>query len=237
MWGVVRGIVGDRRTLAERYTQELSEITAQIHTLERALASRETGAQRVRFVLTYYGTTANVLAIAAAKAWFKLRVWILVAIFIVGCVLIFLARNAVGHWTQWRTNCAQRQLAKLKARHQHQLDKLKEETNYHAASALIQRFSSGEDGSDDAAILMDEELQAKARELRDLQQQLSKLQQEDSPDRAAWFDKVIELVAGSDDLPQRIVCSKCGAHTGAYKLTRTQAVPYVCPECGFRMES
>lgn len=189
--------------------------------------------------LTYYGT-ALIMCTFAYVYWKYNESWVYM---IVGVLLTILVVGTCK-WSAYKIdNFVRRkqstQLAKLRASHQEKLEKLKEETNYHATSSIIQRFSGGEDQTEDALTLMDEELKGKYEELNELKEELAELKQEDTlkneKERDKWFDKVINAVAGGDDFNKMIVpiiCSNCKGQTGAYRMLN-RPLQYVCPLCGW----
>lgn len=193
--------------------------------------------------LTYYGSglTASVFAYAY---WKFEGSWVLLFACVIGCVaFLIVVKYGAYRVDQWMRDRQSVKLGKLRALHQKKLEKLKEETNYHATNSIIQRFSQGEDQSEDAMLLMDEELQDKYKELHNLKEELAHFRQDDrlkdKHERDKWFDKVISAVAGGDTvngmfLP--VVCPKCKGQTGLYHLGN-RAFRYVCPLCGWVIDS
>ncbi|CCC67187.1 hypothetical protein NCAS_0A06290 [Naumovozyma castellii] len=231
------------KNLVQKYTQDLSEITSQIHELERTLQSRQQLLNSFQSYLTYYGSSIIVCLVAyfywsqtlmqvRSITWFILSLGLLVG--------IKLMSYKVDTWLRGRQ---QRRLSKLRAVHQQKLDKLKQDTNFHETNSIIQRFSSGANQSEDAMTLMDEELKLKYDELNNLKNELHQLQLENGKDAQnekskkkndIWFDKVIGVLAGGNDLsniPKPVICSNCKRHAGSYRLIN-KPLQYVCPFCG-----
>ncbi|QLQ79971.1 hypothetical protein HG537_0C06200 [Torulaspora globosa] len=234
---------GNRRTLVQRYTDELSQITGEIHELDRRLKSSQQAMDNLQSMLTYNGSGV-VVAVFAYLYWVWDGQWFRIAVGVAGCIAIMAVVKYTAYRSgQWNRNRQSRKLAKLRALHQEKLEKLKEETNYHATSSIIQRFSQGEEQSEDAMILMDEELRDKYRELNDLKEELAQFKQEDKlkdkKERDKWFDKVINALAGGDTVNKMflpITCPKCQAQTGVYRLGNL-AFRYVCPVCGYAVDT
>lgn len=244
MFSAIRGWgSGSKRTLVQRYTDELSQITTQIHELDNKLKRRQITMDHLQSHLTYYGSgiTASVFAYLY---WKYDGNWLLLAMGLLGCiVLLAIVKYSAHRVDQWLRGRQSAKLGKLRAVHQKKLEKLKEETNYHATNSIIQRFSQGEDQSEDAMILMDEELKDKYKELHTLKEELAQFRQDDrlkdEHERNKWFDKVINAVAGGDTvngmfLP--VICSNCKRQTGLYHLGN-RAFKYVCPVCGWKVDN
>lgn len=244
MFSAIRGWgSGSKRTLVQRYTDELSQITAQIHELDRKLKKRQVTMDNLQSHLTYYGSgiTASVFAYLYWKCEGS---WLMPSMGVIGCiVLLTVIKYGAYRVDQWVRDRQSIKLGKLRALHQKKLERLKEETNYHATNSIIQRFSQGEDQSEDAMVLMDEELKNKYKELHNLKDELAHFRQDDrlkdKHERDKWFDKVINAVAGGDTvngmfLP--VVCPKCKGQTGLYHLGN-RSFKYVCPFCGWTIDN
>lgn len=227
---------GKQKTTVERYTEELTNITSQIHQLDKKLKSSEESNDKLQSQLNYYGLATAVLAFSY-KYWIcEYRFPSAMGLAIVPLVVTGLIKVIASWINQWLKERQIRKLDSLRALHQEKLNKLKEETNFHATSSVIQRFSQGEDQTDDAVLLMDEEIGKKYRELQELQQELNQFRKtgnaDDKKERDKWFDKVLNVLAGGD-IPRPIICSQCHKHCGAYHLADASMV-YVCPLCGWR---
>ena len=237
----------DRRTVVQRYTQDLSEITGEIHSLEKKLMRSQATANHIQSQLTMYGLSLTVLVAAYVYATGILprltRVNAVACAFL-GCVVLLIvvkwtASQLSGRYERYQ----QRKLSKLKAVHQKKLNELKKETNFHETNSIIQRFSSGDDQTDDAMILIDDELKDKYTELQTLKTELELVKQKndktglDKAEKDVWFDKVIGVLAGGNDLgnlPTPVVCPNCKKHAGAYRIAGKPML-YVCPYCQFRL--
>lgn len=233
---------GSRKTLVQRYTDDLSQITTEIHELDRKLKTSQQAMDHLQSVLTYYGGGLTISVFSYAY-WRWDGNWVSIALAVaMSITLLVLIKYAAYKAGQWNRGRQSRNLAKLRASHQEKLEKLKEETNFHATNSIIQRFSQGEDQSEDAMLLMDEELRNKYKELNDLKDELAQFKQEDTlkdkKERDKWFDKVINALAGGDSVNKMflpVVCPKCKAQTGVYHLGNL-AFKYVCPLCGHTVE-
>lgn len=240
MFSTIRGWTsGSKKTLVQRYTDDLSQITTQIHELDGKLNRSQKTMDKLQSYLTYYGV-AYLICVLAYLYWTTKGKWVLLAVGMIVCVLLLgLIKYSAYRTYLWFRSRQSRKLGKLRALHQKKLEKLKEETNYHATNSIIQRFSQGEDHSEDALLLMDEELKNKYKELSNLKEELAQFRQDDrlkdKKERDKWFDKVINAVAGGDSVSGMflpIVCPKCKGQTGLYHLGN-RAFKYVCPLCGW----
>lgn len=244
MFSTIRGWgSGSKKTLVQRYTDDLSQITTEIHELDRKLRTSQQVMDYLQSELTYYGSglTISVFAYSYWRwdgNWFGLAASVAASL-----VLLVLIKYTAYKAGQWNRNRQSRKLAKLRASHQEKLERLKEETNYHATSSIIQRFSQGEDQSEDAMILMDEELRNKYKELSQLKEELAHFKQDDrlqdKKERDKWFDKVINALAGGDTVNKMflpIICPECKVQTGVYHLGNL-AFKYVCPQCGCSIDT
>lgn len=227
---------GKQKTLVERYTEELTSITSQIHRLDQKLKSSQQASDKLQWQLGLYGAISAV-AISAYVHWYYASVW-LYPLASAGATIFFviLAKGVAARIDQWTRERQARQLDSLRALHQQKLNKLKEETNFHATNSVIQRFSQGEDQSDDAMLLMDEEINKKYHELKDLQEELNQFRKpggsKDKQERDKWFDKVLNVLAGGD-IPRPIICKKCQRQSGAYRVGN-EPLAYICPLCGWQ---
>ncbi|QLG73067.1 hypothetical protein HG535_0E01510 [Zygotorulaspora mrakii] len=230
---------GSKKTLVQRYTDELSEITSQIHDLDRKLEKSQLYIDRLQSHLTYYGAAITICTFAYLY-WKYEDNWIYVIVGIVTTILLI----GICKWGTYRVHDfirrnQSKKLARLRARHQEKLEKLKEETNYHATNSIIHRFSGGDDQSEDTLKLMDEELKGKYEELNDLKKELAQLRNDDTlktqTERDKWFDKVINAIGGGNDFSKMmvpIVCGNCRAQTGSYRMLN-RPLNYACPICGW----
>ena len=251
---------GSKKSLAQKYTEDLSEITLQINALDKALKSNESSLRNLQSNLTYYGISLSILVVAIC-AVFRVPSTKSIPLCIlasgVPCIVLLILVKLLTNTLYSRYNQRQyKKLGKLRAAHQKKLDKLKEETHYNETNSIIQRFSSGDDQSQDALLLLDEELSEKYKELNNLKLELEELKKQslrgsrasngnnnsegddgDGEDgaREAWFDKVIGLLAGGNEithLPRLIVCPRCRRHAGCYRMIG-QPINYSCPFCSF----
>ncbi|CAB4254418.1 similar to Saccharomyces cerevisiae YHR192W Putative protein of unknown function [Maudiozyma barnettii] len=248
MFGKLGGIFSwDKRTVVQRYTQDLSQITGEIHALEKSLQRGQDTINRIQSRLTTYGLMGSGAVMAYVYMERMFPYWSnfvsLIATFI-ACVAVlmslkWLASLIYGKYQTYQ----QRKLNKLKAIHQKKLNELKKETNFHETNSIIQRFSSGEDQSDDAMILIDDELKEKYSELQNLKNELEALKHNENQtglnkeEKDVWFDKVIGVLAGGNDLdklPKPIVCPNCQKHSGAYRILGKPLL-FICPYCQYKI--
>nr|CAO98814.1 hypothetical protein [Nakaseomyces delphensis] len=229
-----------KKSLVQRYTADLSQITQQIHELDQSIKNRQASVGKLQGQITYMGITFIMVLVAYVHLEYHNT------IISSGCAICSLVILILFKWLVYRLYAKYHQyklkrLAYLRGVHQKKLDKLKEETNFNATHSIIQRFSSGETQSEDAMILMDEEMSKKYNELNELQKQLTELRQNESKlkdpkERDVWFDKVLGVLSGGDEMaPRPIICPQCNEHTGAYRLAN-RPLRYVCPNCSFKIE-
>ncbi|AQZ15669.1 LNP1 (YHR192W) [Zygosaccharomyces parabailii] len=225
-----------KKTLVERYTEELTSITSQIHRLDQKLKSSQQASDKLQWQLGFYGAIIA-LSVSVYVHFYYASVW-LYPLASAGATFVFvvLTKGVASRVDQWTRERQARQLDSLRALHQQTLNKLKEETNFHATNSVIQRFSQGEEQSDDAMLLMDEEIGKKYQELKDLQEELNQFRRagnsKDKQERDKWFDKVLNVLSGGD-IPRPIICQKCKKQSGAYRVG-TGPLIYICPLCGWR---
>ncbi|KAJ9573165.1 putative integral membrane zinc-ribbon metal-binding protein [Nakaseomyces glabratus] len=229
----------DKRTLVQRYTADLAQITTQIHDLDKSIKHGSERVARLQRQVTYFGLSAITLLGSYMFLNYTPAITVIAMAGAVAIVVIvkLLLSKMYQVYHQYRI----KKLSQLRGLHQKKLDKLKEETNYNATSSIIQRFSSGETQSEDAVILMDEEISKKYNELTELQKQLTELKQNekklmDPKERDVWFDKVLGVLSGGDEMaPKPIICTNCNEHCGAYRLLN-RPLKYVCPNCGIKID-
>lgn len=231
----------NKKTLVERYTEELSQITGQIHDLELRLKRGQDSMDTFQYQLLYYGTALTVLVVSAIYWYYPTDKVFLCIGFGSSCMVVLFSKMMAYRMNDWLRSRQTKQLASLRSQHQKKLEKLKEETNFHATSSIIQRFSSGENHSEDAMVILDEELNNKYKEVQSLTEELDKLRHDellgDKGERDKWFDKVVGVLAGGDNInsiPRPVICGNCKKHTGAYRLGKVP-LNYVCPSCGWRV--
>lgn len=239
----------DKRTVVQRYTQDLSQVTGQIHALEKKLQRGQNTIDHLQLQLTTYGLAISgiVLAYGYLQNVFPKFGTLsrLSVIFIVCIVVLILVKWITTQIYDKYSNFEQKKLSKLKAAHQKKLNELKKETNYHETNSVIQRFSSGEDQTEDAMILIDDELKDKYTELQTLQSELDELKQKsgkaglNKEEKDVWFDKIIGVIAGGNDFdnfPKPIICSNCQKHSGAYRISGKPLI-YICPFCQYKIDT
>lgn len=239
----------DKRTVVQRYTQDLSQITSDIHILEKNLQRGQLTNDSIQSSLSKYGIAIIVLILSYLYVnptkWFSnwtqsIRLSVVCVIGIVVLILIkWISSYLHGKYQSYQY----KKLNKLKGIHQKKLNELKKETNFHETNSIIQRFSSGEDQSEDAMILIDDELKDKYVELTNLKKELEMLKQKDDnkklnrDEKDVWFDKVIGVLAGGNDLdnlPKPIICPNCQKHSGVYRILG-KPILYICPYCQFKI--
>ncbi|KAG0668644.1 hypothetical protein C6P45_004543 [Maudiozyma exigua] len=250
MFGKIgRLLFRDKRTVVQRYTQDLSQITSDIHILEKNLQRGQLTNDSIQSSLSKYGIAIIVLILSylyvnptkCFSNWTQsIRLSVVCVIGIVVLILIkWISSYLYGKYQSYQY----KKLNKLKGIHQKKLNELKKETNFHETNSIIQRFSSGEDQSEDAMILIDEELKDKYVELTNLKKELEMLKQKDDnkklnrDEKDVWFDKVIGVLAGGNDLdnlPKPIICPNCQKHSGAYRILG-KPILYICPYCQFKI--
>ncbi|GCE97339.1 hypothetical protein ZYGM_004894 [Zygosaccharomyces mellis] len=227
---------GRKKTLVERYTEELTNVTSQIHQLDRKLKSSQEASDKLQSQLSYYGLATSILVLSYMHWIYQSVLPYSIASTLATLVLTGLIKNIASRTSQWQRGRQTRKLSRLRASHQQKLNKLKDETNFHATNSIIQRFSQGEDQTEDAMLLMDEEIGKKYHELKKLQEELNQFRQTDNSkdqrERDKWFDKVLNVLAGGD-IPRPIVCTQCHKHSGAYCVGNAP-LAYICPLCGWR---
>ncbi|CAR26382.1 hypothetical protein ZYGR_0H01900 [Zygosaccharomyces rouxii] len=227
---------GKRKTLVEKYTEELTDITSQIHQLDQKLKSSQEASDKLQSQLNYYGLATAALVLGYMHMIYHSVLPYSIASAIATLALAGLIKSLASKIDQWQRERQSRRLNRLRASHQQKLNKLKEETNFHATNSVIQRFSQGEDQTEDAMLLMDDEIVKKYQELKNLQEELNQFRKtgnsKDKQERDKWFDKVLNVLAGGD-IPRPIVCTQCHKHSGAYTVGDGPLV-YICPLCGWR---
>ncbi|CAI5058446.1 BEM_collapsed_G0026600.mRNA.1.CDS.1 [Saccharomyces cerevisiae] len=244
----VRGSRNDK-DFVTKYTADLSQITSQIHHLDVALKKSQSILSQWQSNLTFYGIAFTVLALSYTYwEYHGYRPYLVVtALLCIGSLILF--KWALTKLYAFYNNNRLRKLAKLRAIHQKKLEKLKEETHYNATSSIIQRFSSGEDQNDDAMVLLDDELNAKYQELNNLKTELEKFKKEShvkglkKEDSDAWFDKIISVLAGGNELDstsslspfKKIICPQCHWKSNCYRLA-SKPIIFICPHCNHKID-
>ncbi|CCD24643.1 Lnp1p NDAI_0D03290 [Naumovozyma dairenensis CBS 421] len=243
-------ITNSKKTLIQRYTEDLSHITSQIHALESSLQRRQAVLDHFQSQLTFYGLSA-IVCLASAAYYYSSSYsenegnteWVWITVLVLGVILLGFLKWVSYKLEGWYKERQDKKLSKLRATHSKKLESLKRETQFHETNSIIQRFSSGSNQDDDAMVLMDEQLSAKYDEFNQLKNELNKLQKDNEfvnnkEKSDVWFDKVIGILAGGNDLNNTIrpiVCSNCKRHTGAYRLLN-KPLQYVCPVCGCKLD-
>ncbi|CAI4052178.1 hypothetical protein N7582_005385 [Saccharomyces uvarum] len=244
----IRGSHKDK-DFVTKYTADLSQITSRIHQLDTALKKSQTILGQWQSNLTFYGAAFTALALSYTY-WEYRGYWpyLVVTLFLCLSSLILVKWTLTKLYALYNNNRL-RKLSKLRAVHQKKLEKLKEETHYNATSSIIQRFSSGDDQNDDAMVFLDDELNAKYQELNNLKTELEKFKKQShveglkKEDSDAWFDKIIGLIAGGNELSstnslspfKKIVCPECHWKSSCYRLG-DRPILFVCPQCNHRVD-
>ncbi|SCV99347.1 LAFE_0A01178g1_1 [Lachancea fermentati] len=234
----------DQESLIKEYTKDLASITSKIHQLDQSLKRKDVTQSKWQRRLNLHGMSAIVLLNAVnyiqigSRQIFALYAVLSIAFFI---LLKWLLRC----WFNFSNERTIKKLDQLKVDHQEKLENLKQKTHFYSTNSLIQRFSSGEQQSEDAITLMDEEMKNKHEELDKLQKELENLKKqgdssESQEQREKWFDKVLGVLSGGDIQLDRqikpIVCAECGKSTGCYTVLGAP-LKYVCPLCGWKFDS
>ena len=247
MLSAVRKIVSgdnDVKKLVQRYNKDLSSITNKIHDYETKLKGIEDRAKSLRATVTYYYLTLLVCIIAYVYLKYSSSRAILCSI--VALALLICIRLAITRFYLMLNKKYESRLSALISLHQEKMEELKQKTNFYHTNSLIQRYSSGESGSDDLMLLMDDEVKAKHEQLEKLKTELEQLRTnekqktQDVEAREKWFDKALGILAGGDDIKtlqpsiSLIVCSQCKMSFGCYSVA---GVPfqYVCSNCGSKL--
>ncbi|SMN19136.1 similar to Saccharomyces cerevisiae YHR192W LNP1 Putative protein of unknown function [Maudiozyma saulgeensis] len=248
MFGKFRSLLSwDKRTVVQRYTQDLSQITGEIHVLEKNLQQGQITINRIQSQLTTYGLMVSGVVMAYVYMERIFPYWsvpVCLTMTFISCIIMLLSLKWLFSLMYGKYQTYQnKKLNKLKAIHQKKLNELKKETNFHETNSIIQRFSSGEDQSEDAMILVDDELKEKYSELQNLKNELESLKQKENQtglnkdEKDVWFDKVIGVLAGGnnlDNLPKPIVCPNCKKYSGAYRIIGKPLL-FICPYCQYKI--
>lgn len=204
-----------KKNLVEKYTRDLNTLSVNIKTLEGRLNSK-------RPYTLWFHIYIIPLALSAVYYFYGLKdktVW--GGIFI-GYLLISYCLWILSSWeTQYYT----RKISKLRSQYDDKLNKFKQETQFNEANSMLQRFSNGTDQVE----VVNEELQGKYNELNKLKSEIDKLKDQD--DKNAWFDKVVGIVSGGNDLLVKVICPQCHKTTGLYRYIN-EPVEFKCIECG-----
>ncbi|AMD22103.1 HGL237Wp [Eremothecium sinecaudum] len=236
-----------KEQVISKYTKNLASITSRIHDLEVRLKNNDSLYDAWNKRLNFYGISFLVLVVTVVHA--KEKNMALTMMAIVGSILLILGlKKMFAALIDYRRSRISGKLDIARAAHQETLEELKKETNFYSTNSLIQRFSSGESQSEDALLLMDEELSSKYKELNNLKNELAQLKEQangmvtsDTQEVTdKWFDKVLGVLSGGD-VPSSlsivpIKCQKCGYHAGCY-ISPNWAWKYVCPMCAFYQEN
>ncbi|CCF56982.1 hypothetical protein KAFR_0B06850 [Kazachstania africana CBS 2517] len=227
------------KNIVEKYTEDLSQITAEIHNLDKVLQRREKNLASLQSKINYYGLAIGIFILSYVH-WYSFGNILYVSL----AALIYVGFLVFIKWITYRiwhllTTQKTKKLSKLKAIHAKKLNQLKTETRFNETNSIIKRFTSGNDENDDQMLLLDEELVNKQNQLTLLKEELSKLQNSNKVEKDAWFDKVLNVIAGGNEqnnVIKPIICEKCQKHTGAYKLAN-KSLTYICPQCNWKYES
>lgn len=251
MLRTVRKIIGgdnDVKSVVQKYNKDLSSITNKIHDYEASLKGVDTKRKRVSSAVTYYYLT--ILTVVVAYVYVKSSTAAAVLSVIIGLLVLIGIRLVIKRVYQMLSNKYESRIAALRSLHQEKMEELKQKTNFYYTNSLIQRFSSGESGSDDLVLLIDDEVKSKQEQLEKLKAELDRLredeqlksQSEDVEAREKWFDKALGLLAGGDDVKNLqssislIVCPQCKESRGCYSAV---GVPftYICTNCGYKQDN
>lgn len=237
----------DDKKLIKRYTKDLTSLTGKIHEFENRLKGNEENLKTYQAFISYYFSGA--LAITAALIYYRYSLKFALLSIFVGFQLILVTRILLNKWFEFLSRRYGNNLNKLKSLHQEKMEELKDKTNFYYTSSLIQRFSSGDTGSDDLMLLMDDEVKSKREQLEKLKDELEALRskedtekQDDAEARDKWFDKVVGLLSGGDESSTLqksltlIVCPQCKQSHGCYGV-RGVPYQYICPNCKFEIKS
>lgn len=125
---------------------------------------------------------------------------------------------------QWYGTRLQRKLNRLQDLHERTVEQLKQDTKFQETSALLQRFQQGED----ALLVIDDEIKAREEKLLQLKQEIAQCDTKEEKDK--WFDKVIGVMAGGNDLLIKCKCTECGSFRGLYRYVN-EPIQYQCFQC------
>ncbi|EDO18801.1 hypothetical protein Kpol_1028p77 [Vanderwaltozyma polyspora DSM 70294] len=225
----------DSESLVERYTKDLSQITSKIHDLELTMKKNQANLDYWQHELTYYGSGFTMLVFAYCYWYFKDQKLLIIISVLASIIVVIFAKWSLIKLNSIVRNRRNKQLSVLRGLHQEKLEKLKEDTNFNATNSIIQRFSSGENQSEDMVLLLNEEINDKYKELNEVKEELISLKKNDAimndkEERDKWFDRIIGIVAGGNEVTKPIVCPKCSKHFGLFRMDRP--IKYKCPECG-----
>lgn len=117
-----------------------------------------------------------------------------------------------------------RKLNQLQDLHERTVEQLKTDTNFQETSALLQRFQQG----DDALLVIDNEIKAREEQLSQLKQEIAQCATKEEKDQ--WFDKLIGVMAGGNDLLIKCKCTECGSFKGLYRYVN-EPIQYQCFQC------
>ncbi|CAL9736919.1 endoplasmic reticulum junction formation protein lunapark [Monosporozyma servazzii] len=207
-----------KKNLVVEYTKDLNALSIDIKTLESRLSSK-------RPYIFWFHLYILPLVLSGVYYFYGLNNYIVFVSVLMGYIVI---NYCIWKFGLWQRQYYTRKISKLRSQYDDKLNKFKQETQFNEANSMLQRFSGGTDQVE----VVNEELEGKYTELNKLKFQIDKLKDQD--DKNAWFDKVVGIVAGGNDLLVKVVCPQCHKSTGLYRYIN-EPVDFKCIECGFEI--
>lgn len=212
---------GRDKDLVVEYTKDLNALSIQIKSFEKKLNGK-------RSYFWYFHIYVLPLCLSVVYYYCRhyddtrecLVSWVG---FIIGYILII---YLIWKLKIWERQYYTRRISTLRSQYDKKLNEFKSKSQFNEASSMLQRFGGGTDVVES----VNEELEGKYDELNKLKLQIDKLKNQE--DKNAWFDKVVGVIAGGDDLLVKLICPKCHQHRGLYRYVN-EPIRYKCIECGF----
>lgn len=207
-----------KKNLVVEYTKDLNALSIDIKTLESRLSSK-------RPYILWFHLYILPLVLSGVYYLYGVHNYMVWSGTVIGYIVI---NYCIWKFVLWQRQYYTRKISKLRSQYDDKLNKFKQETQFNEANSMLQRFSGGTDQVE----VVNEELEGKYTELNKLKSQIDKLKDQD--DKNAWFDKVVGIVAGGNDLLVKVVCPKCHKAPGLYRYVN-EPVEFKCIECGFEV--
>lgn len=209
------------KNLVSEYTRDLNGLTLRIKSLEGKLKDSKQNWTYHRWFHLYVLPIVLGLLYYYSNMW-CISLWICGGVTLAGYLMI---NYGLWKFQKFQQIRYERKLSLLHTQYDEKLNQFKQESHYNEAHSMLNRFGQGEDQS----VIMDDELQSKYDELKDLTSQIDQLKGKE--DKQIWLDKVVGLIAGGTDLLVKIVCPECHHSTGCYRYVN-EPIDYKCIECG-----